>query len=126
MSKRLLSTLLLSSVVGVSACGGSGGSSSDTVPADAGLVVMAKDGIAWDATSYTATAGAVKVVLKNDSSLVHDLVFVKSDGVQLPSDIKVQAKGEVKAETVTLAAGTYTVICTIAGHSNMKATLTVS
>jgi uncharacterized cupredoxin-like copper-binding protein len=35
-------------------------------------------------------------------------------------------KGRSDSGTLTLQAGTYTIICTIPGHSAMKATLTVS
>lgn len=124
MFKRLPSTLLFASVVALSACGGAS-SSSATVPADAGLVVTAVAGIAWDAKSYAAPAGDVKVALKNDSDLVHNLVLVDSAGTQLPTTIKVSAQGDVEVATIALKSGTYTVICTIPGHANMKATLTV-
>ena len=124
MLKRLPSTLLLAGVVALSACGGTS-SASTTVPADAGLVVTAVAGIAWDAKSYTAPAGDVKVALKNDSDLVHNLVLVDSTGTQLPSKIKVNAQGDVAVATIALKSGTYTVICTVPGHANMKSTLTV-
>ena len=40
--------------------------------------------------------------------------------------IDLPQKGSKGSETLTLTAGTYTLLCKIPGHSNMKATLTVS
>jgi plastocyanin len=105
--------------------GGSGGGA--TLPANATLV-KAIDGIAWDAKTYTATLvdGKVTIAVRNDSSIVHDLHLVDAESVDVGVDLKVESKGNVDSTTVALAAGSYQVICTIAGHGNMKATLTVS
>jgi plastocyanin len=109
-------------------CGSSdSGSSGGTIPANATLI-KAVDGIAWDAKSYTATAvdGKVTIAVRNDSSIVHDLHLVDAESVDVGVDLKVESKGSIDSTTVALPAGTYQVICTVAGHGNMKATLTVS
>ena len=106
--------------------GNSGGNSAATVPANT-LVVKALDGIAWDAKSYVATAvdGKVSIAIQNDSSLPHNLHLLDSDNVDVGLALDVTKRGEVKSDDYPLAPGTYQVICTIAGHGNMKATLTV-
>jgi uncharacterized cupredoxin-like copper-binding protein len=38
----------------------------------------------------------------------------------------IPSRNDAVTDTVTLSAGTYTLICTIPGHANMKSTLTVS
>ena len=129
MRIRSLAPLLLAGALGVglTACGGGddGGDTADTTPADVDLVVTALDGIRWDAEEYTATAGENVVLLDNVSSLQHNLYFVGEDGTELPDSLDAGAKSETTS-TVDLPAGTYTLICKIPGHGNMKATLTVS
>jgi plastocyanin len=109
-------------------CGGSSSASntSATIPANA-TVVTAIDGIAWDAKSYVATAvdGKVTIAAKNDSSLPHNLHLIDAESVDVGLSLDVNKKGDVASASVRLAPGTYKVICTIAGHGNMKATLTV-
>ncbi|MBK5333740.1 MAG: hypothetical protein JJD93_17320 [Ilumatobacteraceae bacterium] len=120
--------LLALSLVGCgSSDGGSGSGGSATLPADT-LVIKATEGIAWDATSYAATAvgGKVKIAVENDSSLPHNLHLLDSDNVDVGLALSVANRGEVKSDDYPLAPGTYKVICTIAGHGNMKATLTVT
>jgi plastocyanin len=104
--------------------GGSGGGA--TLPADT-LVVKAIEGIAWDAKTYSATAvgGKVNIAIEDDSSLPHNLHLLDSNNVDVGLALSVQERGDVKSDDFPLAPGTYQVICTIAGHGNMKATLTV-
>jgi plastocyanin len=116
------------SIVGCSSSdsgGGNGGAA--TVPADT-LVIKAIDGIAWDAKSYVATAvgGKVKIAIENDSSLPHNLHLLDSNNVDVGLALSAQDRGDVKSDDYPLAPGTYQVICTVAGHGNMKATLTVT
>lgn len=117
--------LVLAGALGLAACGGGSSSSGDTIPADADVVVKAVEGIKWDQSSYTATAGDVLIAAQNVSSLPHNLHIVDASGTQLPTALDLPSKGTIQA-TVKLAAGEYTLICTVPGHANMKATLTVS
>ena len=126
MKTRLLAPLLLAGSVALVACGGDGGSTEATIPADAGLVVNAVEGLQWDLSEYTATAGDVVVVVENTSGQPHNLHFVAADNSQLPQVLDIPQRGSIAVDTVALAAGTYTLICTIPGHANMKATLTVA
>ena len=112
----------------LAACGG-GGSDSDTstpLPADADVVVKAVDPLAWDQTDYSATAGDVLVAVENDSSQPHNLRIVDSSDTRLPLELEIPGRGDVASGTIALTAGSYTLICTIPGHANMKATLTVT
>jgi plastocyanin len=112
-------------LVGCSSGGGSG--TAATVPADA-TVITAIEGIAWDAKTYTASAVDAKVTIavKNDSSLPHNLHLIDADNVDIGVSLEVTKRGDVDVKSIPLKPGTYKVICTIAGHGNMKATLTVS
>jgi len=68
----------------------------------------------------------VLIAAVNESSMPHNLYIVDSTGTRLPQFLDLASKGKVQTETVKLAPGTYTLICTVPGHSNMKATLTVN
>jgi plastocyanin len=125
MSFRSIAVTAVAGLLTLSACGGGTGSSSNTVPADAGLVVTAIEGINWDAKTYTATAGDVKVAAVNQSSLPHNLRIVDASGAQLPAGFNIASRGDIRTQTVALKAGMYTLVCTVPGHNNMKATLTV-
>jgi plastocyanin len=111
-------------LVGCGSSSDSGGSA--TAPSGA-TVITAIEGIAWDAKTYTATAvdGKVTIAAKNDSSLPHNLHLINSATEDVGVSLSIPKKGDIETKSVTLPAGTYQVICTIAGHGNMKSTLTV-
>jgi plastocyanin len=113
-------------VVGCSSSDGDGASSA-TAPAGA-TVITAVEGIAWDAKTYTATAtdGKVTIAVKNDSTLPHNLHLLDSENVDVGVSLEVANRNDIDTKSITLAPGAYQVICTITGHGNMKATLTVS
>jgi plastocyanin len=113
------------SLVGCSS--GSGSGSSATAPANS-TVIQAIEGIEWDAKTYTAAAvnGKVTISLEDKSSLPHNLHLLDAENVDVGLELKVELRGDVHTDSYTLAPGTYQVICTIAGHGNMKATLTVT
>lgn len=122
--KRLLS--FSASVALLAACGGGGTSApAETLPAGA-LVVTAVSGLRFDAKSYgPVPAGQVVFGYKNEDSVRHTFVIAKGD-VKVPNfKLVVAQNGSVDSGTVKLDAGTYTLICDVPGHSNMKATLTV-
>jgi plastocyanin len=88
--------------------------------------VLAGPGIKFDLAEYTATAGPVKVVYVNRDSQRHTLAIIDSEGKTLSGELEVAKSGATATHDYTLAAGTYKLICTVPGHQNMKATLTVS
>ena len=122
--KRLLS--FSASVALLAACGGGGTSApAETLPAGA-LVVTAVSGLRFDAESYgPISAGDIVFGYQNEDSIRHTLIIAKADTKVPNFKLVVAKKGEVDSGSVTLDAGTYTIICDVPGHSNMKATLTV-
>jgi uncharacterized cupredoxin-like copper-binding protein len=122
--KRLLS--FSASLALLAACGGGGTSApAETLPADA-FVVTAVSGLRFDAESYgPVTAGSIVFGYKNDDSIRHTLILAKDD-IKVPNfKLVVAKKGDVDSGPVTLDAGTYTIICDVPGHGNMRASLTV-
>ncbi len=122
--KRLLS--FSASVALLAACGGGGTSApAETLPAGA-LTVTAVSGLRFDAKTYgPVAAGDVVLGYQNEDSIRHTLIVANGDTKVPNFKLVVGEKGAVDSGSVTLDAGTYTLICDVPGHSNMKATLTV-
>ena len=121
--KRLIS--FSASVALLAACGGGTSAPAETVPAGA-FVVTAVSGLRFDAESYgPVTAGSIVFGYKNEDSIRHTLILAKGDTKVPNFKLVVAESGSVDSGPVTLDAGTYTIICDVPGHSNMKATLTV-
>ena len=70
-----------------------------------------------------ATAGDVHITYRNDGSIGHTLLIEGVDGFKLD----VAGRGDVDEGSVTLAPGTYTMYCDVAGHrqAGMHGTLEV-
>jgi plastocyanin len=116
----------LVAIFALSACGGGSSAPAETIPSDAGLIVKNVKSIRFDKSEYSATAGNVKVVTVNEDTVRHTLLVVQ-DGVKLPNfKLVVAQEGAIDVGEINLAAGSYTLICDVPGHQNMKATLTVS
>ena len=97
----------------------------ETLPATVGLEVHAVSGLKFDKAAYEATAGDIEVGYVNMDSIRHTLVVVQ-DGTKVANfELKVNAKGSTDVGSVSLAAGNYVLMCTVPGHQNMKADLTV-
>ncbi len=90
-------------------------------PVDSTLAVTAFDKLQFDADAYEAGAGCIEVTYTNDGSLAHTLLVKGQAGFKL-------SVGDTDSDTITLAAGTYTLYCDVAGHESagMHAELTVS
>ena len=116
----------LVAIFALSACGGGTSAPAQTIPSDAGLIVKNVKSIRFDQSEYSAAAGNVKVVTVNEDTVRHTLIVVK-DGVKVPNfKLVVAQEGAIDVGEINLAAGSYTLICDVPGHQNMKATLTVS
>lgn len=116
----------LIAVSALSACGGGSSAPTETIPSDAGLIVRNVKSIRFDKSEYSAAAGDVKVVTVNEDTVRHTLLVVK-DGVTIPNfKLVVPQEGAIDVGVINLAAGSYTLICDVPGHQNMKANLTVS
>ena len=120
---RILAALLAPTVV-LAACGG-GSATPSTVPAGTDLEVHAVPGLRFDKESYEVAAGESLVAYVNEDSIHHTLVVIDDGTVESGFELAIYKKGEVDSGTVTLAAGTYELFCTVPGHQSMKATLTV-
>jgi plastocyanin len=122
--KRLLS--FSASVALLAACGGGGTSApAETLPSGA-LVVTAVPGLRFDAKTYgPVPAGDIVFGYQNEDSIRHTLILAKDDTKVPNFKLVVAKKGDVDSGPVTLDAGTYTIICDVPGHGNMRASLTV-
>jgi plastocyanin len=120
---RILAALLAPTFV-LAACG-SGEASPSTVPAGTDLEVHAVPGLRFDKESYEVEAGESLVAYVNDDSIHHTLVVVQDGTTVSGFELAIYKKGEIDSGTVTLAAGTYELFCTVPGHQSMKASLTV-
>ncbi len=122
--KRLLS--FSASVALLAACGGGGTSApAETLPSGA-LVVTAVSGLRFDAKTYgPVPAGDIVFGYQNEDSIRHTLILAKDDTKVPNFKLVVAKKGDVDSGPVTLDAGTYTLICDVPGHGNMRASLTV-
>ena len=124
LSLRTIFAALIA-VFALSACGGGSSAPAETIPSDAGLIVKNVKSIRFDKSEYSAAAGNVKVVTVNEDTVRHTLLVVQ-DGVKLPNfKLVVAQEGAIDVGEINLAAGSYTLICDVPGHQNMKATLTV-
>lgn len=118
-------TPVLASLAFLAACSSGTSAPTETLPAGA-LVVKAVPSIRFDAATYgPVPAGEVLIGYQNLDSVRHTLILAK-DGTKVANfKLVVAQKGSVDSGTVTLEKGTYTVLCDVPGHSNMKATLEV-
>jgi plastocyanin len=125
LSLRTIFAALIA-VFALSACGGGSSAPAETIPSDAGLIVKNVKSIRFDKSEYSATAGNVKVVTVNEDTVRHTLLIIK-DGIKVPNfKLVVAQEGAIDVGEINLAAGSYTLICDVPGHQNMKANLTVS
>jgi len=129
MKTRLVAPVVLaiSAAIGLTACGG-GSTTPATVPADADVVVRAKDGIVWDSKTYTATAegGKATIYTVNESAIAHNMYVLDESDKPIGGHVDLPKRGSDGTLVYELAPGTYHIVCKVPGHSNMKSTLTVS
>ena len=110
--------------VALSACSSST-ATPDTLPATVGLEVHAVSGLKFDKSAYEATAGDIVVGYVNDDTIQHNLIVVKGETKVEDFALVVYKKNDIDSGTVNLATGNYVIMCTVPGHQNMKADLTV-
>jgi len=110
--------------IALSACSSST-ATPETLPATVDLVVRAVSGLKFDKTAYEATAGDIEIGYVNDDTIRHTLVVVEGDTKVGTLELQVNKRGDVDTGTINLPAGSYSVFCTVPGHQNMKADLTV-
>jgi plastocyanin len=135
---RPLAAVLTVSAIATTACGGGGESkatptrspattpSSPAKTSSGGALSLAADKsqLKFDKSALSAPAGKVTIVMKNPSSLPHD-VAIEGNGVDAKG--KVVNQGGTSTVAATLKAGTYTFYCSVDAHrqAGMEGTLTV-
>ena len=126
MRSRVKALLLGASLLAtVAACGGDSSAPTETVPAGA-LVVKAVPTLRFDAAEYgPVPAGEVTFGYVNEDSVRHTLIIAKDDQKVPNFKLVINKKGSADSASVTLKAGTYTLICDVPGHNKMRATLVV-
>jgi plastocyanin len=123
-----LAGLVVVGALALGACGdsgsSSGGSATTDKPGAADVTVKTANPLKFDAPSYTAAGGNVKIAYDNESGDLHSLVIEGNKDFRL----LVKKKGEVVTGTVKLAPGTYQLYCDVAGHrsAGMEAKLVIS
>jgi plastocyanin len=116
---------LLASIGLLASCSGGTTAPAQTLPAGA-MVVKAVPSLRFDAKEYgPVKAGEVLIGYSNEDSVRHTLIIAKDNSKVANFKLVIAKKGSVDSGTVNLDAGTYTLICDVPGHSNMRATLTV-
>ena len=135
---RLSVALLLGLAVTIAACSGA----AEVIPTDVDVAVHMQD-YRVILSVPGAKAGTVKFGIKNEGGMEHSFELIKSDLPfdKLPTTADAKAKedglikqvksiavGKVSVVSVDLAAGTYVIICNVAGHYQlgMRAAFTVN
>ena len=127
MKTRFLTPVVALTLLALAACGGERAASS-TAPAEVDVEIRAVDGIAWNASAYTATStdGTITLFIANDSTLPHNLQVIDQDGKDVGKLIDIAKSGSSATVELTISPGEYRVVCEIPGHTNMNSSLTVS
>ena len=112
-------------VVALGACSSSSSSPAATVPANTDLEVRAVSGLQFDKTSYEVAAGENFVAYVNEDTIRHNLIVAQGDNKISGFELVVNKNGDIDTGSITLASGSYVLLCTVPGHQNMKADLTV-
>ncbi len=112
-------------VVALGACSSSSSSPAATVPADTDLEVRAVSGLQFDKTSYEVATGENFVAYVNEDTIRHNLIVAQGDNKISGFELVVNKNGDIDTGSITLASGSYVLLCTVPGHQNMKADLTV-
>ena len=119
------SALVLWLVVGVAACGSSGGSSGyqePKGPAGTKLSFVARN-FSFTPKNVSAAAGVIGITLKSASG-GHDFVIEGVSGFKLTTP----GSGDTDSAKVELKKGAYTFYCSLPGHraNGMQGTLTIT
>ena len=110
--------------VALSACSSSTATPA-TLPATVDLEVRAVAGLKFDKSAYDATAGDIEIGYVNDDTIRHTLVVIEGDTKVGTLELQVNKRGDTDLGSINLPAGNYVLLCTVPGHQNMKADLTV-
>ena len=94
----------------------------------AGSIKVTMTEFKFDPSTIDAKAGKVTLYLVNSGSTAHDLVVKDSSGSVVAKSDLVKAGDSATFAVPNLAAGSYTIVCDVPGHTDagMKGTLSVS
>ncbi len=125
-ARRFAPGMLALAALALAGCTGSGPSAAPATPLPDGVIAVEAKDYAFVPATLAAPAGAVTFSVKNTSGQDHQ--FEIFNGETLVDGVLGIGGGQSKDLTVTLAAGSYTYICTLNGHDQlgMKGTLTVN
>lgn len=126
MFRSLTLAVAVTPVAFLAACSSGTSAPAETLPAKVDVQVNAVASLKFDKSDYgTVKAGNVVFGYSNQDSVRHTLIIAR-DNTKVPNfKLVIPEKGANDSGTVSLEAGTYTLLCDVPGHSNMKATLTV-
>src|SRR5260221_2317892 len=106
----------------LTACGGgsstSASNSGSTASGSADVKIVASS-LAYTQSAFTAKAGDFTIELDNRDPVAHNVTLENGQKLLVQAD-----PNKAKTATITLAAGTYQLYCSVPGH-NMHATLTL-
>ena len=111
--------------VALGACSSSSSAPAETLPVDTDLEVHAVSGLKFDKTSYEVATGENFVAYVNEDTIRHNLIVAQGDNKISGFELVVNKNGDIDTGSITLASGSYVLLCTVPGHQNMKADLTV-
>lgn len=117
-----LAATTIAAALALTACSSGGGGDQDA--GSSTVAVTGTDGIQFEPSSLTATAGTVTVELTAESGVEHTFVIEELDDMEVAA----AAPGETASGTIDLDADTYTFYCSVEGHrsAGMEGELTVS
>jgi plastocyanin len=125
MRRSLIAAAAMALIAGpiFAGCGSGGSGSTGGTTGTPDVIVHAKSALKFDKDSYSASAGSVTLKYIDDDNALHTLEIDGKSGFKL----KVSSKGDTDADSVQLAAGTYTIYCNVPGHrsAGMEAKLTI-
>lgn len=114
-------SLLLACALLLGGCGGAAtpaskaaGFSAATYEQQIAVAADPKGGLRWDKREYEARAGAITFVVRNDSTVKHNFVL-EGHGLNVASPT-FGARTSQSYSLPDLAAGEYTIVCTLPGH----------
>lgn len=127
MFRTLRTAIAVTPVALLAACSSGTSAPAETLPAKVDVQVNAVASLKFDKADYgTVKAGDLVFGYSNQDSVRHTLIIAK-DNVKVPSfKLVIAENGANDSGSVSLEAGTYTLLCDVPGHSNMKATFTVA
>lgn len=103
--RRVAATAVTALVLG--ACGGGG----DEGLPDADIALFGTDTLRWEPDRLTVDAGTLSVAIVCGRGANHNLVIAETG-----EELAACAPGRTALGVVTLAPGSYTIVCTVPGH----------